>query len=161
MTREENLTDPKRLELKEMQEYLPALRTLRKFVQAMHRLFAVDQSEHQAWCRWRALLCSREYQQVPELVKAMEILDEEQFSKMIAFLRGPAKRRTQVRTNNHVERCNRKLRFWEKVRYKWRRSRTLVRFIVLAMDQLWQEKLPKISPKRKRRQNAKRLTQAA
>jgi hypothetical protein len=35
-------------------------------------------------------------------------------------LRGPARRRVRVRTNNHVERCNRKLRYLEKVRYKWR-----------------------------------------
>jgi transposase-like protein len=34
---------------------------------------------------------------------------------MIAFLRNPASQ--QVRTNNHVERCNRKLRYWEKVRH--------------------------------------------
>jgi hypothetical protein len=35
-------------------------------------------------------------------------------------LRGPATRRVVVRTNNHVERCNRQLRFWEKVRYTCR-----------------------------------------
>ena len=37
----------------------------------------------------------------------------------------------QIRTNNHVERCNRQLRYLEKVRYKWRRSRTIVRHILL------------------------------
>jgi hypothetical protein len=35
-----------------------------------------------------------------------------------------------------VERTNRRLRFLEKVRYKWRRRRTLVRFVVLTLD-LW------------------------
>jgi hypothetical protein len=40
-----------------------------------------------------------------------------------------------------VERCNRKLRYWEKVRYKWRRRRTLVRFLVLALDAWWQRTL--------------------
>jgi hypothetical protein len=50
----------------------------------------------------------------------------------------------RVRTNNHVERCNRKLRYWEKVRYKWRRRRTLVRFLVLALDHWWKKVL--ISP---------------
>jgi len=39
-----------------------------------------------------------------------------------------------VRTNNHVERTNRRLRYLEKVRYKWRRRRTIVRFVVLALD---------------------------
>jgi len=48
---------------------------------------------------------------------------------------GPAHRR--VRTNNHVERTNRLIRFLEKVRYKWRRRRTLVRFVVLTLDRIW------------------------
>ena len=43
-----------------------------------------------------------------------------------------------------MERCNRKLRYWEKVRYKWRRRRTLVRFLVLALDHWWKKVL--ISP---------------
>jgi hypothetical protein len=47
-----------------------------------------------------------------------------------------------VRTNNHVERTNRLLRFLEKVRYKWRRRRTLVRFVVLSLDALWSHWTP-------------------
>jgi len=42
-----------------------------------------------------------------------------------------------VRTNNHVERANRRLRFWEKARYKWRRRRWVVRFVLLALDRWW------------------------
>ena len=42
----------------------------------------------------------------------------------------------RVRTNNHVERTNRMVRFLEKVRYKWRR-RTLVRFVVLKLNEVW------------------------
>lgn len=60
------------------------------------------------------------------------MLTEEKFAKMIAFLASPSGRR--VRTNNHVERTNRRLRFLEKVRYKWKRRRTLVRFVVLTLD---------------------------
>ena len=41
-----------------------------------------------------------------------------------------------MRTNNHVERTNRMLRFLEKVRYKWRRRKTLVRFVVMRLDDL-------------------------
>jgi transposase-like protein len=63
----------------------------------------------------------------------MGMLTEEKFAKMIAFLAAPAGRR--VRTNNHVERTNERLRFLEKVRYEWRRRRTLVRFVVLTSDQ--------------------------
>ncbi len=65
------------------------------------------------------------------------MLAAEKFAKMIAFLKSPACRR--VRTNNHVERINRKLRFLEKVRYKWRRRRTTVRFVVLLLDRYWRQ----------------------
>ena len=61
------------------------------------------------------------FQAVPELVKAMEQLNEEKFPKLMAYLKNPVSRR--VRTNNHVERTNRMFRFLEKVRYKWRRRR--------------------------------------
>lgn len=60
------------------------------------------------------------------------MLTREKFAKMIAFLASPAGQR--VRTNNYVERTNRRFRFLEKVRYKWRRRRTLVRFVVLTLD---------------------------
>ena len=45
----------------------------------------------------------------------------------------------RVRTNNHVERTNRMFRFLEKVRYKWRRRKTLVRFVVLTLDEIWSQ----------------------
>jgi len=135
--RRENLSEQEKKNLQTMLEYLPALRSLRKFADKLHRLFEPKQSEHQAWCRWQALQGNAEFKAVPELVDALESLEKRKFAKMIAFLRGPARRRRQVRTNNHVERCNRKLRYCEKIRYKWRRRRTLVRYIVLALDRWW------------------------
>jgi transposase-like protein len=72
---------------------------------------------------------------VPESAKAIGALAAEKFTKMIAFLKSPACRR--VRTNNHVERVNRKLRYEEKARYKWRKRRTTVRFLVLLLDRYW------------------------
>ena len=60
------------------------------------------------------------------------MLTPDKFDKMIASLHSPAGQR--IRTNNHVERVNRRLRYFEKVRYKWRRRRTIIRFIVLAID---------------------------
>ncbi len=53
----------------------------------------------------------------------------------MAYLKNPLSRR--VRTNNHVERTNRMFRFLEKVRYKWRRRKTLVRFVVMKLDDIW------------------------
>lgn len=135
--RRENLSESENKHLQTMLEYLPTLASLRKFADKLHRLFEPQQSEHQAWCRWHALQRSAEFQAIPELVEALKSLEKKKFTKMIAFLRGPARRRRLVRTNNHVERCNRKLRYCEKVRYKWRRRRTLVRYLVLALDRWW------------------------
>ena len=139
--RRENMSDQNRRDLATMLNDLPELRPLRDFADGLQRLFAKEQSEHQAWCRWRALQANAKYQAIPELKEALALLEKEKFHKMIAFLRAPLARR--VRTNNHVERCNRKLRYWEKVRYKWRRRRTLVRFLVLALDHWWKKVLPK------------------
>jgi hypothetical protein len=152
--RRENLSRQDQKDLTTMLEYVPGLRSLRKFADKLHRLFEPEQSEHQAWCRWQALQKSTEFQAIPELAKALASLEKAKFTKMIAFLRGPARRRKLTRTNNHVERCNRKLRYWEKIRYKWRRRRTLVRFIVLALDRWWKEAFSqrptqKPSPRRK------------
>jgi hypothetical protein len=117
-----------------MLAYLPELETLRSFGDRVYGLFEDGQSAHRAKCRRAALLRSAEFAAVPELVGAMGMLTEEKFSKMIAFMASPVGQ--PVRTNNHVERTNRRLRFLEKVRYKWRRRRTLVRFVVLTLD-LW------------------------
>lgn len=133
--REEDLDEQDIKNLKQMKAYMPELATLREFTSALYALFDVDQSEHQAKCRRAALVKKATYQAIPELAKALEMLVPEQFRKMIAFLRSPVGQR--VRTNNHVERANRKIRFWEKIRYKWRRRRTLIRFIVLALNHWW------------------------
>jgi len=156
--RRENMREQEQKKLKTMLEYLPALRSLRTFTDKLHQLFDVNQSEHQAWCRWRGLRQSPTFLAIPELNQALLVnLEEAKFVKMIAFLRGPARRRRKVRTNNHVERCNRKLRYWEKVRYKWRRRRTLVRFIVLALDRWWTEAFATPLPeKRSSRGNTKK-----
>jgi hypothetical protein len=143
VTRRENLSERQRQDLTLMLEYLPGLRVLRTFVDRLQRLFAADQSEHQARCRRAALLRAAEFQAVPELVAAMGMLSEEKFAKMVAFVHSPAHRR--VRTNNHVERTNRKLRYLEKVRYKWRRRRTIVRFVLLALDR-WRRRQPAPGP---------------
>ena len=121
-----------------MLRYLPELAALREFSDRIYQLFEDKQSEHQAWCRRAALLRHAGFREVPELVEVMAMLEPEPFAKMIAFLHSPAKKR--VRTNNHVERANRKLRHYEKVRYKWRRRRAIVRFVLLAMDRWWQER---------------------
>ena len=96
----------------------------------MSALLADGPTAQQAWCRRAKLVKDPAYQAYPGLVAALGMWAPEKVAKMIAFLGRPARQR--VRTNNHVERANRKLRYFETVRYKWRR--TLVRFLVLALD---------------------------
>ena len=133
--RRENLTESDQANLTLMLEYLPELSTLRRFADRIYWLFDTDKDLHQASCRRAAIVRDSAFQAVPELVKAMEQLDEEKFPKIMAYLNSPIGQR--VRTNNHVERTNRMVRFFEKVRYKWRRRKTLVRFLVLKLDEIW------------------------
>jgi hypothetical protein len=121
-----------------MLEYLPELAALRRFADRIYWLFDASKDLHQASCRRAAIVRDPALQAVPELVKAMEQIDAERFPKLMAYLKNPLSRR--VRTNNHVERTNRMFRFLEKVRYKWRRRKTLVRFVVLTLDGIWRER---------------------
>lgn len=132
VTRPENFQGNDRQRLTQMFRYLPALRTLRDFVLQVYRLFDPSLTVHQARCRRAALVKTADYLANPHLAEALAMLSPDKFEKMIAYLHSPAAK--QVRTNNHVERTNRRLRYFEKVRYKWRRRRTIVRFIVLALD---------------------------
>jgi transposase-like protein len=133
--RRESFTASDREDLVRMLEYLPELATLRRFADRIYWLFDTPKDFHQAACRRAALVREAAFQGVPELVKALEQLEEGKFAQLMAYLDSPVGRR--VRTNNHVERTNRLFRFLEKVRYKWRRRRTLVRFVVLQLDEIW------------------------
>jgi transposase-like protein len=136
--RQENLTESQRDDLVQMLEYLPELRTLRRFADQIYWMFDTPKDFHQASCRRSAIVRDPAFRAVPELAKAMEQLNEEKFPKLMAYLKNPVSRR--VRTNNHVERTNRMFRLLEKVRYKWRRRRTLVRFVVLTLDSIWRDR---------------------
>jgi len=136
--RRENLTEGERDDLTRMMEYLPELATLRRFADRIYWLFDTPKDAQQAGCRRSAIVREAAFQAAPELSRAMEQLGEEKFTKLTAYLKNPLSQR--VRTNNHVERTNRMIRFLEKVRYKWRRRKTLVRFVVLKLDVLWRER---------------------
>jgi hypothetical protein len=139
VTRPEHLNGRERGWLSRMFDYLPELRRLRRFVLKVDKLFDPQQSPHQARCRRAALVKDPAFLADPDLAKALAMLSPDKFDKMIAYLHSPAAKR--VRTNNHVERTNRRLRYFEKVRYKWRRRRTIVRFIVLAIDRWHQHQV--------------------
>ena len=156
VTRPENLAESQRDDLRRMREYLPELATLRRFVERIYWLFDTPKDYHQASCRRAVIIRDPAFRDVPELNKALEQLSEEKFPKIMAYLNDPVSRR--VRTNNHVERTNRMVRFLEKVRYKWRRRKALVRFVVLRLDDIWSHwvrpearapKSPKVGRRRK------------
>lgn len=133
--RRENLNEAEQETLARMLDYLPSLRTLRTFMDKIYALFSADQTRQQAGCRRSALVRTTSFQAIPELAKAIEMLSPEKFEKMMAFLHSAAGQ--QVRTNNHVERANRKLRYFEKVRYKWRRRRPIIRFLLVSLQRWW------------------------
>ena len=118
-------------------DYLPGLRTLWYFACEARGLFEKEARVQTLWKRRAALLRNSECQAVPELAEAMGVLEAGKFKKAVAFVYSPAA--AKVRTNNHVERANRRLRFWEKLRYKWRRRKWVVRFVLLAMDRWWRQ----------------------
>jgi hypothetical protein len=119
----------------QMFAYLGELRTLWSFAGNVRRLFEKEARVQTLWQRRAALLRDEEYKQVPELLEAMQLLEAEKFKKAVAFVYSPAVEK--VRTNNHVERTNRDFRFSEKLRYKWRTRKSIVRFVLLLLDRWW------------------------
>ena len=138
--RRENFTESEQEDLRWMLSYLPELATLRYFADRIYWLFDTPKDYHQASCRRAAIVRDPAFRAVPELVQAMEQLSAQKFPKIMAYLNNPVSQR--VRTNNNVKRTNRMIRFWEKVRYKWRRRETLVRFVVLRLDDIWSHWVP-------------------
>jgi len=155
--RRENLTESECDDLSQMLSYLPELATLREFTDRIYWLFDTPKDYHQASCRRAAIVRAAAFQAVPELVQAMEQFSPEKFPKIMAYLNNPVGQR--VRTNNHVERTNRMVRFLEKVRYKWRRRKTLVRFVVLRLDHVWSHWVPLQAGDKKSPQILRRRTQ--
>lgn len=136
--RRDRLSNSDRRHLQIMLEYAPALRTLRLFVDEVYALFQPWQNPERARCARSRLCRNAAYAANPHLAKALAMLTPEPFEKMIAFLRTPVGQR--VRTNNHVERTNRQLRLYEKIRYRWRQRRAIVRFVVLVVARHWQRR---------------------
>jgi Transposase len=124
--------------LQTMLEYLPALRVLRRFMERVYRLLEASQTEAQAWERYGQWQADAAFRAVPELAAVLEGMTVAKFAKVVAFLRSPLGQR--VRTNNHVERLNRRLRSDEKARYGWRTGRGIVRWVVLLLERCRQSR---------------------
>jgi Transposase len=131
------LTKMDRTDLEQLFAYLPELRALWSFSQDTYRLLEDSKTLRVACWRHTWLRYDPKYQGVRELVEALDVLAEPKLTKALAFIGQPAG--SQVRTNNHVERLNRWLRFAEKVRYRWRKRKWVVRWVVLLLDICWQQ----------------------
>ena len=148
VTKKSNLTTEDRATLDELLNLSPTLGILRSFVDDLHELFAVRRSKDQAWKIWRRMRRNQSYLSNEHLCKALEVLKKENMVKLLTYLDRPPSTRSKIRTNNHVERCNRVLRYLEKVRYKWRRRRTIVRHILLQFENWMKRKemKPEMAP---------------
>jgi transposase-like protein len=133
-----------RKDLVTLLEYLPALAVPRRFVDQVQQLFSRAQTPEQAQRRFQQLRDDPAFAADADLTRALAQLTPEKFPKIVAFLRSPLGQR--VRTNNHVERMNRKLRHYEKVRYRWRRAAAIVRFVALVVDRGWHVHEPTLGP---------------
>jgi len=142
--RREKLSDAERADLAAMILILPALAVLRRFADAVYATFDGAASAADAASRRDAVAADPEFLAVPELARAIRRLKAPAFDKVAGYLDRPGGLRE--RTNNHVERANRSLRLLEKVRYGWRRRRTLVRFLALKLDEIWGRLQPSLHP---------------
>jgi hypothetical protein len=110
------------------------LGVLRLFVNDLHELFAVRRSKAQAWKIRGLIRRNSRYRRNKHLVKALEVLKKNNMIRLLNYFERPVLIRSKIRTNNHVERCNGVPRYLEKVRYKWRRHRTIFLHILLQFE---------------------------
>jgi Transposase len=132
-----DLTRQQWADLEQMFEYLPQLRTLWYFACEVRQLFEKEGRVQTLWKRRAALLGNETYQAMPELAEAMKMLAADKYKKAVAFVYSQAIEK--IRTNNHVERANRRIRYTEKLRYKWRRRKWVLRFVLLGLDRWWRQ----------------------
>ena len=110
VTKRANIQLQDRATLAELLHLSPTLTTLRSFVDDLHDLFALRRTPQQAWKIWRAMRRNPAYLHNEHLRQALEVLSKANMVKLLAYLDSPSATRSKVRTNNHVERCNRVLR---------------------------------------------------
>lgn len=134
VTKKSKITPEDQSTLDELLSLSPTLGILRSFANDLHDLFAIRRSKHQAWKIWRRMRRNRSYLENEHLSKAFEVPSKDNMMKLPSYLDRQPCNRSKIRTNSHVELCNRVLRYPEKVRYKWRCRRTIVRHILLQLN---------------------------
>jgi transposase-like protein len=148
VTAPETMKEQDWIDLAMMMRYVPGLRQLRQFALQVRAVLDPKIGRGRAWSRFRKLQGHKRYQNDADLRRALNKLRREKFSKVISYLNW--NHATKIRTNNHVERMNRSIRLKEKVRYGWRKRRSVVRFIVLSLDRIYQAKKQETPTPKKR-----------
>lgn len=152
--KEANYTEEDKQNWKTMLESLPELKGLRKLSLQTMGLFEENLESTEVNKRYRGWLRAVSKLNDQKLAEELGSLSEHKFVKAVEYRFWS--HQTQTRTNNHVERMNRKIRLWEKVRYRWRHRRTIIRFILLAIS-IWyeQQKLNPQKPKKRLKRRKK------
>ena len=130
--RAEGLSERERADLGVMLGYEPGLKVLWQFSQEVYKVWDTEQGRRVARWRWARLKNRQAYRRVEELKGVLDWLEGERLDKTLAFHGQPPARRQK--TNNHVERMNRRLRFDERARYKWRSRKSIIRFLLLRLS---------------------------
>ena len=159
VTAPENMDAQDLEDLSKMMRSVPGLKQLRRFALEVRGMLDPKIRRGQAWSRFRKLQSNKAYQKDVDLRRALKKIRREKFAKAIAYLEFTHGKK--IRTNNHVERINRTIRLKEKVRYGWRKSQSVIRFIVLSLDRVRQSKNEEAkSPKKRVKRRRKRQSGA-
>lgn len=119
--------------LESMFEMAPKLKVFRAFNEEFYSLFEKGITKEEARRRRERMVNNKDYQSDPHLAKALRMLSEEKFEKMIVYMDYT----NCEKTNNHVERNNRGFRLMQKTRYKRRRAQTIELAIWLDVLRRW------------------------
>src|SRR5262245_43281219 len=142
--RRENLSKQEQKDLQQSFAYLAELRTPWEFCRQVYALWETRQNRRLARWRWSRLPNRADFQEVPGRGAVLAWLEGNKYTGTQAYLEQPP--RLRVKTNNHVERANRRLRFDEKVRYKWRSRQSVVRFALLKISRDQPQPKPALGP---------------
>jgi hypothetical protein len=112
----ENLNEDQEERLSGLIRSHPPLKKIRDFALQVYSLFEKDQERDDAWKRWKSLTSNEEYLQDEYLKEVIGKLPNEKFTSMITFL----DYENLDRTNNDVERANRRFRKDQKSCYRIR-----------------------------------------
>lgn len=134
VTRDMNLDEKQNAKLQKAMDLCAPLRTLRRFVLAIHALFGrTTTSVEEAESQRNAILADAEFIATPDLKKSLDHLrDDDLFKRLTRYLNFE----NAEKTSNHVERENREYRKRQKGCYRLRSFRNIRALASLLRDRV-------------------------